>query len=554
MNWDNLQNRMQRDASQKEVKVDIDEIWAAIEPEVDAINQERRKKKFPFFWMFGLLGLMLTMGGVFYLFNNNTLSDDKLVDFEKMERHTDEHSHSHEHTHTVIEESSKQEGNSEKGANERALNKTGFEKNEVPKEVNSSASTGNQLSVEESILRELERLENPTFGLTEKNVTEKTLHSANEINGFLTKNEIDKVGQVIGSTDNNKITKDKLPWKISQSDQEVQPTNELDNSDLILSNVSTSISNSGVQLNEKIIGKELLAISKLSMLTMNLPTVGKDLLPAGEISNYYTALTREEIEEILSNEDDDQQYGQPKFTFSLGLMGGIGSAPNTLTAKNDTVSSLLLIRRETESSLETSQVGLTFSLIHESGIHLSTGLQQTTFVEKVAFNDMVTMMKDVEGITEIIINPNGDSTFVTGLVTETTVFTIEKKHYVRYKLLELPLIVGWQTKDKAGTGWKFGVEAGIVPNLKLTTKGRILNEEYDDIDIGTNQEAYFKNNIGISYHLGFSVRRMLTDNIELSLKPTVRFFPKDFSATENSISQKYNLVSGQVGVSYIFGK
>jgi len=233
-------------------------------------------------------------------------------------------------------------------------------------------------------------------------------------------------------------------------------------------------------------------------------------------------------------------------------MGGIGKAPNTLDTKNDTISPLLLIRRDTESSLETNQFGLTFSLRHRSGISLTSGLQQTTLVEKVAFDDTVTEVNLVDGITDVIIDSNGDSTFISGLIEETKVTTIEKRQYVRYKLLEVPLIVGWQTKDKNDTGWTFGVEAGVVPNISLTTKGSIFNENYEDVNIGLEQSSYFKKNIGLSYHIGFSVRRMLTENIELSLKPTIRFFPNDFSVDVNPISQKYNLVSGQLGVNYIF--
>jgi len=213
-----------------------------------------------------------------------------------------------------------------------------------------------------------------------------------------------------------------------------------------------------------------------------------------------------------------------------------------------------LIRRETESSLETIQLGLSLSLRHQSGFSFSSGLQQTTLVEKVLLDKTITEVKDIQGITLIKVNPSGGSTTILGLIPETTVTTIEKKLYVRYKLLEAPLILAWQTKNKYTTAWTFGIEGGIVPNIFLQTKGIILNENYEDVNIRIGQASYFKKNIGLSYHVGFSVSRMFTKNIELSFKPTLRFFPNDFSAIGNPISQKYILVSGQLSTNYIFGK
>ena len=507
MNWDRLKNRMQEEASQKEVKVDIDDIWAAIEPEVDVINQERRKRKFFFFWLVGL-GLMLALGSIYFMMDKNA-PDSLLVDFEKMEKTTSEHEHELSHAHVHSHSDDEQTDDI----------KIVTEQNEKAEEEQTISNSQNKI---------------------EKHISPKDK----------TKNYQKNI-QSSAST-KVQIVEDKLPWKISQSDQKAKPINELVDSDLILSKNKNDITDLNTQLNISIVEKELFEIvNPLATLTLNLRDIENNLVPENNISNYYTALTKEEIEEILSRKK--AQYRAPKFTFSLGLMGGIGKAPNNLNTKNDTVSSLLLIRRDTESSLETNQVGLAFSIRHQSGLSLSSGLQQTTMVEKVSFDDTITEVKDIEGVTDIIVNSNGDSTYIMGVIPETTVTVIEKRQYVRYKLLEVPLIMGWQTRDKNNTGWTFGVEAGVVPNISLTTKGIIFDENYGDVNLATDQPSYFKKNIGMSYHLGFSVRRMLFENIELSFKPTVRFFPNDFSAAGNPISQKYNLVSGQVGVNYIFG-
>ena len=508
MNWDRLKNRIQQDASKKEVNVDIDEIWAAIEPEVDVINNEKRKKRFFFFWILGL-GLAITIGSFYYFFSGDSSNQD-LVKFEKIEKTTSEEAHANAHAH-------------------------------------SHEHHGHEHNHESKI---------------------QTVKEESATNNFSTKKETTKnqnTNQSIATTSKKETLKN-LPWKISQSNQDQLQTNEFENPDLILSKVTDNQSVTIVDDQTIVTGNQIVTdtrikqipkevnIAMLSGLGFNLPIPDRGILNNNDIANYYLVFTPEEIKRILEErEEEKRKLRGPKFTFGVGLMGGIGKAPNNLKTKNDTISSLLLIRRETESSLETNQVGIEFSLRHQSGLSLTSGLQQTTMVEKVAFDDTVTEVNMIDGITEVIVSPNGDSTYVWGTIPETVVTTIEKKQYVRYKLLEVPLILGWQTKDKNETGWRFGVETGVVPNISLTTKGIIFDEDYGDVNLATDQPSYFKKNIGMSYHLGFSVRRMLFDNVELSFKPTVRFFPNDFSADGNPISQKYNLVSGQIGVNYIFG-
>ena len=237
MNWDRLKNRIQQDASKKEVKVDVDEIWAAIEPAVDDINNERRKKRFFFFWLVGL-GFVLALSSIYFINNKNT-SDAKLVNFEKMEKTTSEHDHEHFHSHSHS-----------------------HDVHEVDTEAKKEQHTSNHLNNNEK-----------DFSKKEK-----------EIN--FRKNTPSHISS------KEQIETDKLSWNTVPSSQNSKSINDMVNSDLIFSKNKSS---------DKFVGRELLnAPNPISDITLNLQITERVLLSKNNISSYYTALTKEEIEKILS--------------------------------------------------------------------------------------------------------------------------------------------------------------------------------------------------------------------------------------------------------------
>ncbi|MCC6723409.1 MAG: hypothetical protein IT258_02785, partial [Saprospiraceae bacterium] len=70
MKWPLFENKIRKSLRSHQSEVDADAIWAAIEPQVDAMNR-RKKRRFILFW-FLLPGLLLS-GMVFYVFYENNL-------------------------------------------------------------------------------------------------------------------------------------------------------------------------------------------------------------------------------------------------------------------------------------------------------------------------------------------------------------------------------------------------------------------------------------------------------------------------------------------------
>ncbi len=64
MKWESLEHKIKAAFFGQQAEVDVDAIWAAIEPEVDAINRRRKRRGFVWFWLAGLL----LLGGAFAYF------------------------------------------------------------------------------------------------------------------------------------------------------------------------------------------------------------------------------------------------------------------------------------------------------------------------------------------------------------------------------------------------------------------------------------------------------------------------------------------------------
>ncbi|MEM6967219.1 MAG: hypothetical protein AAF573_20825, partial [Bacteroidota bacterium] len=156
----------------------------------------------------------------------------------------------------------------------------------------------------------------------------------------------------------------------------------------------------------------------------------------------------------------------------------------------------------------------------------------------------------LSGTKFLRINLSGDTIPIEGMVEQTTTSSFNKRIYNTYSLLDIPILVGYETY--IGDKWKIGIEGGVLANLSLQTEGTIPDMELNDINLEDNQDQYFKSNVGLSYQVGLSVSRRFWENVELSIAPTVRWLPTDFSVSQNPIGQKYTMFGMHAGIRYFF--
>ncbi|MFK8006507.1 MAG: hypothetical protein AB8H03_09055 [Saprospiraceae bacterium] len=240
--------------------------------------------------------------------------------------------------------------------------------------------------------------------------------------------------------------------------------------------------------------------------------------------------------------------------FSIGIYGGANFTKRNLTAKNDNANTLLQNRKNYETPLETSQVGVNFSykILNKEkyNLEITSGLQLTSIVEQYKNYSSTISEKDVEGVEFLSYGLGTTPIEIMGFVTETTTTEIQKEIYNTYRMIDIPILISYNRS--CGEKWQVGIQGGIFANLSLKTEGIIPDVELLDIDLENNDLNIFKSNVGLSYHLGLNFKRRLSQNWELSFSPAIRYFRNDFANDNYGLSQKYILFGGNIGVNYIF--
>jgi len=236
-------------------------------------------------------------------------------------------------------------------------------------------------------------------------------------------------------------------------------------------------------------------------------------------------------------------------SFGVHLIGGVSLARKQLSSNDSTALTLLPIRRNTETSLETSHFGLMVDMQTKSGWGFATGVERTKINERYDYETTTTTTEFIEGVEFRQIKFNGDTLDIIGTLPVTTTKTETKQFYNSYTMYDIPVIISFYQE---ANDWYLGVRAGLYVNVAMTAAGRIANDLNSDILIKDVEPKLFKSSVGVSYYLGMSVRKPLFDQLELSISPSVRFYPKDFASAVNPIAQKYVLFGGHIGLGYRF--
>ena len=271
-------------------------------------------------------------------------------------------------------------------------------------------------------------------------------------------------------------------------------------------------------------------------------------------------ISLEDLASIVSEEEITKKEEPKKPSFEGGnnsdlkfwtsIYGGASFINRSLSTNNGSANVLLQNRNQYESPLEASHYGISVGVEYKDKFRLSSGIQQTVIAERFNFNETLTAVDSIIGVQVLRINFAGDTIPIMGNIPRTTTTKNKLKVYNTYKLIDIPVTIGYHHTFKEK--WNMGVQAGVLVNLSLKTKGGIPDEMLQEVNIETNQSNIFKSKIGLNYHLGVSIGRSFSDKIELNFSPTVRFFPNDFSVQNYGLFQKYTLVGGNLGLRYRF--
>ncbi|GJM31730.1 MAG: hypothetical protein DHS20C18_07310 [Saprospiraceae bacterium] len=251
--------------------------------------------------------------------------------------------------------------------------------------------------------------------------------------------------------------------------------------------------------------------------------------------------------EILIVEHNEKRK-KKTIRWSIGLEGGLSRPTRSLSASDSLSVDYRNLRQSTEELLEAVHLGFNTQIELPIGIYFRTGLSYTRINEKFE-KAFTTVEQDTleDGIQEIYIDINGDSTNIRGPVPFTRTTSVHKRTYNSLTLLDVPLIVGYRV---GADRWSFLAEGGAYANLQLQAEGNIAADDDALINLSENEPEVFRANLGLSYHLGLGVEYNISPKLSLGAKANFRFFPQSFTVDNYALEQKYTLIGVTLGLKY----
>ena len=502
-------------------EVNVGDLWSAIESDVEAINKNENKQR-KFVWLFSfLLGLAVLSVGLLVWGNmeeETALEENFSLGSNKMEAPS---------SLIQVGENKTQELFTSKNTNQiESAEEEGRENSNLLFGNARQSAEPNNLSVEQS---------NNTFTKKYNQFTGDSHLSVDQAgNTFIKNKESLKTKTIISdsSVDNSqsRFSSPKLPSNL------LTPKGDNTSTFFPLENEKPK---EAKKINADVFSNQKKIIPNVSLLD---ETLNAQILEVASLNLW---------SDSSGINDLPKYYKRPeKYQFSIGVQGGVSLIQRDLSSSHTEAADYLSLRESTEQPLEAVHLGIQGSVLHQSGFEISLGLQMTQLNE--AFETSGTRIEfDTipDGLYGFYINPNGNTLPVYDQIINSKEISFAKKTINRYRMLDIPVLLGYHFQKEK---WSLGVQAGIVANLRLKTKGDMLDESENILDLGAEQNTIFRSNIGLSYYLGGSGRIFITRHLQVSINPFLRVFPKSFTQSDFSLKQKYQLIGGSVGVSYQF--
>ncbi len=467
---------------------DPNAIWAAIESEVEQINEEvEQKNRRPFVWIFSLLFIGLVTGTLLIGKWKTATTEPSVTNLVNQTTHTD-----------------------------------------LPN-ISISNLAENKTSTSKATAFSTEKIETP------KNINlEKNIKASKKINTPITlvKNKPTTESLDVDLSQNLVIKKlnNNSPKKVDDG-----------HSDFVKPSKAT------VVLIDQIFSTEIKSnanITSKSLQTLSDKIILLDL-PFADLSQ----ITPPEIVEILSLAERRRRR-TPAWNLGLEIQGGAAFTNRTLSLNNSENQTYLNRRAATESVLETVQLGASVEFQHRSGFSIRTGMQWSRIAEKYQIEETTTVANIENTLVSYSLNMNQDTVNRTyDDIVRTSTITTTREGFNRYRLLDIPLLLGYHLKNE---NWSVGLETGILTNLSLSTKGYIYDENNELIDLATSQASFYKSSVGIGFYVGVTGRVALTDNTQITISPFYRKNAGSFTLSEGLLAQKYGWLGLNLGMRYGF--
>ena len=463
---------MNKDINNHQSDFDINEIWTAIEPQVDEINARRKKRKSVFlYWLFSGVGLLVGVisASLFFLNHNSQVQENFNTNQPNEFIQTIAPIQAcKENTEIVI-----QNDNSERIAKEEITSSIVSKRLTHPHESKNNSLILNTDIKEETpeLILPTETILPPYISLTEEVPTVKFKA---------------KVTQVVPhSFDTRRQTK-------------VDPSKR-----------------------------------KLSVKT-NLGNLEKLPIADIEIENPETELPK--LNFSIKNNKSPYPLKGPKYSLEIqaGISGVDRSL--TSTVDDGSLDTLLLLRNNLEETLEAVHLNLLLNAHFPSGFFVTSGLSYTKISELYFNNGTITETStNQSGLQRQVIFSDSDTVNINGPVVSTISTVFSTVNYNTFQFIDIPVFVGyqhdfgeWKTDVSLGVFTNILLTSkGRIPNsstslVNLETNGSEIyrNRIGVSFQFGFGVSKLLTNNVSIRINpsVRYYSKNLINENVGLSQK------------------------------------
>ena len=482
MKWPLFENNIKEKLSNHSSEIDIDNLWGNLESEVDAINNQKKKRRgFVWFLFGGMVAIVFGLG--FFYWNADRLENVNL-------------------------DSSVSEN----------------------QEIKATRLTENEVEikpVERGVINS-ESVSHDDLNLSGFNVgsVQETVHSI--VNKSVPKSgfESPRVSGINQTKESKSVISEAVPTDLNPKTSLLEESN----TDEKLTDVEIV---EPIETEESVAKKETQEVIKEAENSTPIVIEKEEIISPEKV----------DAKEDLSPPNENKEDKKKLFKFAFSAQASISFTDRKLEEKLDTFTQLRALRNVSERMLETSQLGLRITVEHTSGFDLTSGINYTQINERFRYNESVITQDSVPGIQFFVRNFQNELDTIFGNVPITKTTTFNKKYYNKYRLIEVPILLGWTKKFQKV---RVGAQAGIFANISMKSVGHVLKSESEDFDVEVDE--IYKTNIGLSYYFGVSAGYIFRDNFELYASPFACIFSKSFTKDTYGLSQKYRLYGVNVGV------
>lgn len=223
--------------------------------------------------------------------------------------------------------------------------------------------------------------------------------------------------------------------------------------------------------------------------------------------------------------------GRPAVFFAL--TAGPSLPIRRFSAKDDEHDNYAAQRANTETANLSYETNARLSVVFPWGGAVRSGLSFTHLNEELVYKNS----RVRQTIITEIYGPNGE---VIGTDTTNVTDTTILKYHNRYRLLDIPLQLGYEVRyNKITVAANLGASLNVAFNQRGNYLGPqdLLPTRFDSDDPDTT--PVYKTKVGLGFHASLGLHYQLNDRLDLMAEPYFRYYPKSFTRDDYPLNQKY---------------